>query len=185
MRSGDGPARPPSISGVVLRSPLLQSGPSPNDQQRRGERRGKGLKRKFGREYDQGKSARKGEMDPSERASHWISSSLAPVFDFLVNDLGEKGYKASLSKQTDQSLTLSFSKGGNRFEYTISCVIRPTPIPNWPEGHVDLVCYRRVNNRGLTILFRNINAEYDIEDVGEKEIVNHFHGTFRLWLSRE
>jgi hypothetical protein len=130
------------------------------------------------------KSARKGEMDASERASHWISSSLAPVFDFLVNDLGEKGYQASLSKQTDQALTLSFSKEGNRFEYTIDCMIRPTPIPNWPEGHVNLDCYYRVNNTKSPIQFRKTNAKYDIEDIGEKEIVEHFRKTFQRWLSR-
>jgi hypothetical protein len=123
-------------------------------------------------------------MDPSERASHWISNSLAPVFDFLVNDLGEKGHQASLSKQTDQALTLSFSKEGNRFEYTIGCMIRPTPIPNWPEGHVDLDCSYRVNNTKSPVQFRSINAKYDIEDIGEKEIVGHFRKTFQRWLSR-
>jgi hypothetical protein len=118
-------------------------------------------------------------MDPSERASHWISNSLAPVLDFLVEYLGGKGYKASLSGQTDQALTLSFSKEGKRFEYTIGCMIRPTPIQNWPEGHIDLDCSYRVNNTKSPVQFRNINAKYDIEDIGEKEIVEHFRKTFR------
>jgi len=130
------------------------------------------------------KSERKGEMDPSERGSHWISNSLAPVFDSVANDLRQKGYQASLSEQTDQALTLSFSKEGNRFEYTIGCMIRPTPIPNWPEGHIDLDCSYRVNNTKSPVQFRNINAKYDIEDIGEKEIVEHFRKTFRRWLSR-
>ena len=123
-------------------------------------------------------------MDPFERASHWISNSLAPVFDFIVNDLGEKGYQASLSKQTDQALTHSFSKEGNRFEYTIGYMIRPTPIPNWPEGHIDLACSYRVNNTKNPVQFRNISAKYDIEDIGEKEITEHFRRTFGRWLGR-
>jgi len=122
-------------------------------------------------------------MDSSERASHWIINSLAPVFDFLVKDLREKGYQASLSKQTDKALTLSFSKEGNRFEYTIDCMIRPTPIPNWPESHVDLDCSCRVNNTKSPVQFRSINAKYDIEDISEKEIIEHFRTTFRRWLS--
>lgn len=129
------------------------------------------------------KSEREGEVDPFERASHWMSNSLAPVFNFLVEDLGGKGYKASLSGQTDQALTLSFSKEGKRFEYTIGCMIRPTPIPNWPEGHIDLDCSYRINNTNSPVQFRNINAKYDIEDIGEKEIVEHFRKTFRRWLS--
>jgi hypothetical protein len=129
------------------------------------------------------KSERKGEMDPSERGSHWISNSLAPVFDSVANDLRQKGYQASLSEQTDQALTLSFSKEGNRFEYTIGCMIRPTPIPNWPEGHIDLDCSYRINNTKSPVQFRSIKAKYDIEDIGEKEIVEHFRKTFRRWLS--
>jgi hypothetical protein len=125
-----------------------------------------------------------GEQDPFERASLWIDDFLVPVFNNLAKDLKGERYQASISKQTDQELTLNFSKEGNRFEYTINCVESPTPIPNWPEGHIDLECSYRVNYVGGPVQFRDIEAQCDIEDVGEKEIEEHFRKTFRRWLSR-
>jgi len=125
-----------------------------------------------------------GKQDPFDRASRWISNFLEPVFDNLVKALKEDGYLASKFKRTDQALTLTFSKAANRFEYTINCMVKPTPIPNWPEGHIDLDCYSQVNYVEGPVHFRDMEAKYDIEDVGEKEINEHFHKTFRAWLSR-
>jgi hypothetical protein len=111
-----------------------------------------------------------------ERAARWISTFLEPVFQGLVNDLKKKGYEASISGKTNQFLTLEFSTPDARFEYTIGCMVR--------EGHVDLDCSRRRNNITKPVLFRAVGAVYDIEDVSEGEVKEHFQETFRRWLEK-
>jgi len=121
------------------------------------------------------------KQDPFERASDWIASFLMPVFKSLAKELDEIGYRASVHR-IDQSLTLRFVKGANRFEYRLECMIEPSSIPDRPEGYIDLECSRRVNYTAEPVPFRETRAMYDIKDVSEQEIERHFRNTFRRWL---
>jgi hypothetical protein len=122
------------------------------------------------------------KQDPFERASNWITSFLVPVFESLARELEEMGYHASVPRHIDQSLTLRFDKGANRFEYRLECMIGPPSIPDRPEDYIALECSRRVNYTAEPVPFRETRATYDIKGVSEQEIKQHFRNTFRRWL---
>jgi hypothetical protein len=124
-------------------------------------------------------------QDPFERASGWVTNCLMPVLKTLAKVLEEKGYRASVHKHADQTLSLSFSKFANRFEYTLDCLVSPVVMPDWPKGRIDLRCSRRVNYTEDSVPFRDSGSLYDIEDVSGKEIELHFQKTFRRWIVLE
>jgi hypothetical protein len=122
------------------------------------------------------------KQDAFIRASGWITNFLEPVFESLAKELEQMGYRASVHRQTDEALALTFSKVANRFEYTLNCRAGLPLAPNWPEGHIGLGCSRRVNYTEEPVLFRQATAVYDIKDVSEQEIKLHFRNTFQRWL---
>jgi hypothetical protein len=116
------------------------------------------------------------------RGSRWVKDFLVPVFESLEEELGKKVFQASHTRPTDHSLDLHFSKEGNRFEYTIICMMRP-PNPRWPSGFLDLFySYHANNTHYQPTAFKT--GEYDIEDVGDREILSHFRRVFQFWLEK-
>ncbi len=119
------------------------------------------------------------------RAFDWVDDCLSPVFRSLVNGLEVRGYEASFSKPTKESLCIVFSKDHNRFEYTLTCYIRP-PKPEKLEGHIELSCsYVIPGTRFSGCPFRSTKKDYDIDDISEKEIIRHFNRIFDFWFSIE
>ena len=119
------------------------------------------------------------------RAHNWVGTFLTPIFKSLAKDLEDRGYKTSSPKPTNKSINLNFSRGHNRFEYILTCMVRP-PKTSTDTGHVDL-CYLRTTPRGRphSKPFRIEKAEYDISDVTEKEILDHFTKAFDFWFRQE
>lgn len=116
------------------------------------------------------------------RAYYWVDGCLSPVFRSLVTDLEVRGYEASFSKPTKESMFVVFSKGYNRFEYTLTCCIRP-PKPEKSEGHIELSCSSVIpGTRFSGCSFRSTRRDYDVDDTSEKEIRRHLNLVFDFWF---